>query len=106
MSFVSPEFAIWFSIIFITYFLVPKRFRIIYLLLAGYVFYGYRSFWHLLLLIATTLVDFVLALAIARTDKVPQRKTYLVLSIGINLLVLFTFKYLSFFSGIANGLLS
>ena len=52
---------------------------------------------YILLIIASTLTDFFIAKKIFITTKKSRRKTYLVISIIVNLLILFSFKYADFF---------
>ncbi|HET8804050.1 MAG TPA: MBOAT family O-acyltransferase, partial [Aequorivita sp.] len=67
------------------------------LLLASYYFYGLWDWRFLLLIIASSLVDYFAALAIKGTDDTKRRKFYLYSSILWNLGVLFLFKYYNFF---------
>src|SRR3954467_14705475 len=47
------------------YYLVPTRARHVALTILSYIFYGWAGPWFVLVLIGTTLVDYVAALAIA-----------------------------------------
>ncbi len=67
------------------------------LLIASYYFYGLWDWRFLLLIIASSLIDYFAALAIKRTDENKRRKLYLYTSILWNLGVLFLFKYYNFF---------
>jgi len=49
------------------------------------------------LLLTSTAVDYFVALNIQKTDIIKRRKRLLWLSIGVNLLILFSFKYFHFF---------
>src|SRR3954468_23091165 len=48
------------------YYLVPTRARHVALTVLSYIFYGWAGPWFLLVLIGTTLVDYVAALAISQ----------------------------------------
>lgn len=100
MSFISVEFIIFALIVFPLYFLIPQRYRWLYLLIASYVFYGYWEVTYLILIIFSTIVDYTVALAIDRTpiENISRRRAYLAVSIIVNLGVLFAFKYFNFFS--------
>lgn len=67
------------------------------LLLASYFFYGLWDWRFLLLIVASSLVDYFAALAIKGTDSNSRQKLYLYSSIIWNLGVLFLFKYYNFF---------
>lgn len=66
------------------------------LLLGSYIFYGAWNPWFLPLLLFTTTLDWLLAIAI---DKAPQarKKIFLTLTLVANLSVLVFFKYIVFF---------
>lgn len=98
MLFDTNEFAGFFSIFFLLYFLVRDslRLRNALIVLASFVFYGAWSVKFLLLLIATATFDFFVALQIDRSS--PRRaKLWLIGSLSLNLAVLGFFKYCNFF---------
>jgi len=76
---------------------LPARWRNGFLLVASYVFYGAWDWRFLLLLIATTGIDYVAAQQIAASTSGARRRRFLLLSIGSNLVVLGFFKYYDFF---------
>ncbi|MFN8643939.1 MAG: MBOAT family O-acyltransferase [Candidatus Binatia bacterium] len=76
---------------------LPARWRNRFLLGASYVFYGAWDWRFLLLLWATTGVDYVAAQQIAASTTAPRRRLFLLLSLGTNLTVLGFFKYYDFF---------
>lgn len=67
------------------------------LLLASYFFYGLWDWRFLILILASSLVDYFAGLAIKGTENSTSRKFYLYSSICWNLGVLFLFKYYNFF---------
>ena len=67
------------------------------LLVASYFFYGLWDWRFLLLIVASSLVDYYAALAIKGTGNNSRQKLYLYSSILWNLGVLFLFKYYNFF---------
>lgn len=67
------------------------------LLVASYFFYGLWDWRFLLLIVASSLVDYYAALAIKGTGNNSRQKLYLYSSILWNLGVLFLFKYNNFF---------
>ncbi|GAB4538598.1 MAG: MBOAT family protein [Pleurocapsa sp.] len=68
------------------------------LLAASYIFYGYWDWRFLLLLIFSTVIDFLLSQGIARSHNENQRKLLLSVSLISNLSILGFFKYFNFFT--------
>ena len=98
MLFNSPTFVLFFIVVFALYWGVRVRVaQNALLLVASYIFYGAWSWKFLLLLIASTIIDYGCGLLISRASD-PQRKRLIMLaSVTANLLFLATFKYLGFF---------
>jgi alginate O-acetyltransferase complex protein AlgI len=98
MLFDTKEFAAFFAVFLLLYFLVRDslRLRNILIVVASFVFYGAWSVKFLLLLIATATFDYFVALQIARS-AVPHAKIWLVASMALNVAVLGFFKYCNFF---------
>lgn len=98
MLFNSPTFVLFFIVVFALYWGVRARVaQNAVLLVASYIFYGAWSWKFLLLLIASTIIDYGCGLLISRASD-PQRKRLIMLaSVTANLLFLATFKYLGFF---------
>jgi len=96
MLFNSGHFLIFFPIVVIIYFLLPLKARKLFLLAASWYFYAAWKPEFLLLLIFTSLVDFLAAIKIENC-KEKNRKIWLFVSLFMNLAVLFGFKYLNFF---------
>jgi alginate O-acetyltransferase complex protein AlgI len=102
MLFTSPEFLFAFLPVFLgTYFLVAERFRNAPLFLASLFFYYTMSGELALVLIASVIVNFFVALRIDKTDG-GRRKFWLILGIVINLLPLIFYKYAAFFMSNVN----
>lgn len=106
MLFNSVEFLIFFPIVVIAYFLCPPRYRWALLLAASYLFYAAWRFEYALLLLLSTVVDYYAARAMGRVPDQAGRRTYLLLSLVVNLGLLFTFKYFNFFNESVRGLFS
>ncbi|MCR5491577.1 MAG: MBOAT family protein [Bacilli bacterium] len=97
MSFVSLWFLLFLALVVAVNFILPHRFRYIWLLAASYFFYGFGSYWLLSLIIGVTVACYLCALAI---DKYRKRgKWFLALAIAVSLGLLFVFKYLDFAIG-------
>ncbi len=110
MFFNSIEFIIFLPIVVAVYYLLPHRFRWLWLLGASYYFYMSWKAEYALLIIGSTIVDFLAAQFIYKTDKKNIKKAWLSLSLITNLGLLAVFKYYNFFRGeleetlITNGL--
>ncbi len=98
MLFNSWIFALFFLLVFPTYWLLSHKKQNRFLLLASYLFYGWWDWRFLSLLILTTTVDYAVSLFISKSDNSKTRKRFLFLSLFLNLLVLGVFKYFNFFS--------
>ncbi len=100
MLFTSAEFVLFFSFVFLLYWLVLKNSLILqnlFLLAAGYFFYGWWSWKFLLLLIAVSLVNWLAGLWMAASSVVARRRMILVAGLLINTGTLVVFKYYNFF---------
>ncbi len=99
MLFNSIDFAIFFPIVFVLYWLVSGKLRLrnIFILITSYVFYGWWD-WHFLFLIGiSTLVDFYIGKKLGDTENKKDRKKLLYVSLAVNLGFLIYFKYTNFF---------
>jgi alginate O-acetyltransferase complex protein AlgI len=97
LNFTSLTFWVFFTLVFLAYWLVRERgWQNALLLFASYIFYAWLSPWYAVLLGASTLADFYLARQIK--DQKNKARTYLVLSLILNLGVLAFFKYYDFFN--------
>ena len=98
MVFNSLAYLVFFPIVIAIYFLTPVRFRWFVVLVGSYFFYMSWKPVYGLLLFATTLVDWSLALWMAKYADLSRRRRILIVSIVMNLAVLFFFKYFNFIS--------
>lgn len=98
MFFNSLHFLAFFPIVVGLYLATPARFRWALLLAASYYFYAAWRIEYLALIIVSTLVDYVAALAMERSATQKGRRFYLTLSLVSNLGILFSFKYFNFFN--------
>ncbi len=98
MLFNSLHFAVFFPVVAVVYFALPHRYRWLFLLAASYYFYMAWVPKYVLLIIASTLVDYVATQMMGRTESKAQRRKYLYFSLAGNLGLLFFFKYFNFFN--------
>lgn len=98
MVFNSIPFLIFILVFLVVYFLLDKRGKIYWSLLGSYVFYGDWDWRFLLLIMASTLVDYGVGRSLAETMDFDRRQKLLWISILFNLGLLAVFKYFNFFA--------
>jgi len=99
MLFNSLEFLLFFPLVTAAYFLCPHRFRWALLLAASYYFYMCWKAEYGLLLLASTLAGYGGGLCIGTLPQNDSRRHLcLTVSLGVNLAILFAFKYFNFFN--------
>lgn len=96
MLFNSVEFLVFLPLVVALYFATPHRFRWVLLLGASYYFYAAWKAEYLVLIIASTLVDYWAGLQMAKREQT-RRRPFLLVSLVSNLGLLFFFKYANFF---------
>lgn len=102
MDFNSFEYLIFLPVVFLLYwfFFRTVRWRNLFLVAASYVFYGWWDWRFLGLIMFSTLTGYVSGLRIGAPDgsgRSVGAKIWLWLCVGINLGILFLFKYFDFF---------
>ena len=98
MVFNSFDFLIFYPIVLLLYFALPKKLSWIMLLAASYYFYISWNVDLIYLIVGTTLISWVSAMLIERTQKKTVKKLFLVLTLVTSLGVLFFYKYFNFLS--------
>ena len=108
MLFNSYEFLfVFFPVVFLVYHFGLKRtWKIPFLLIASYFFYGYWNYKFLPLLLFSTFVDYFIGIKIESTDNKKKEKRLLLISLFMNLGVLGFFKYSNFIIDNLNLILS
>jgi D-alanyl-lipoteichoic acid acyltransferase DltB (MBOAT superfamily) len=101
MTFNSLEYLLFFPLVVAIYFAMPHRRRWALLLGASYLFYAYWRVDYLALLLGSTVADYVAGRKMGSLETKAERKPWLWLSIGVNLGLLATFKYLGFLNDVA-----
>ncbi|WP_118828448.1 MBOAT family O-acyltransferase [Salinibacter ruber] len=96
MLFNSLEFLVFFPVVVGLYFTCPSRYRWGLLLAASYYFYASWKLEYLGLIVASTLVDYWVGRRMGALDTHAERRPYLLISLGVNLGILFAFKYFNF----------
>lgn len=96
MLFNSLEFIIFFPIVVLFYFAIPKRYRWLFLLGSSYYFYMAWNPKYILLILLSTFVDYYASIMMGKQPDKAGKKKFLWLSLAVNLGLLFSFKYLNF----------
>jgi D-alanyl-lipoteichoic acid acyltransferase DltB (MBOAT superfamily) len=95
MLFNTFRFFIFFAIVLLLFYLGPRSWRKVVLLIASYYFYMCWNAKFVLLLLALTCIDYFAALWVTRSEG-RVRKMALITSLGANLTFLGFFKYYNF----------
>ncbi|MCK4746548.1 MAG: MBOAT family protein, partial [Bacteroidales bacterium] len=106
MLFNSLQFIFFFPIVVALYFALKPKFRWILLLIASYYFYMCWNYKYVILIITSTIIDYVAGILLHRARKKKYRILFLLMSLGTNLGLLFFFKYFNFFSETINVIFS
>lgn len=96
----SLDFAIFLPIVFILYWFVAQKnlkLQNVLLVISSYVFYGWWDWRFLLLIILSTVVDYLIGQRLETEEKQSKRKALLWTSFIVNLGFLGFFKYYNFF---------
>src|SRR5256886_192265 len=106
MLFDSPAFFLFLIPVVFFYWRLNHRAQNVFLLLASYFFYGWWDWRFLLLMIGSTMVDFLVAQHIAPPVQHPHRRKWFLFSLVLNFTILGIFKYFDFFAGSFLGMLN
>ncbi len=96
MPFHSIQYLLFLPVVVVVSRIVPSGMRWLWLLAASYFFYAAWRPVYLLLILVSTLVDYVAALRIAAAARPLTRRVWLASSLLVNLAILFVFKYAGF----------
>lgn len=94
MLFNSFSFLVFFPVVVILYYIIPKRFQWILLLSASYYFYMCWNPKYIILLSLSTLITYISSLIIAQSRTKYKKKLAVIGCISSNLAILLIFKYL------------
>jgi alginate O-acetyltransferase complex protein AlgI len=104
MIFTSISFLVFLVVVLAVYWRLPRRGQNLFLLAASYFFYGFVHPWFCILVAATTLVDYCIALGMERYPA--HKRPLLWVSLISNLGLLGTYKYFDFFAASAQAALA
>jgi alginate O-acetyltransferase complex protein AlgI len=97
MLFDTPVYLVFLILVVVVYWRLSFRRQNALLLLASYFFYGWWDWRFLLLMIASTTIDFGIARKIEDTSDPARRRAFLIASLVLNFTILGFFKYFNFF---------
>ena len=108
MLFNSYEFLIFFPIVCLIYFVIPKKCQQIWLLITSYYFYMCWNAKYILLILFVTVVTYICGILLGdfRDKKGEKRKIFVIVGFVLCLLLLFVYKYLNFFGNTCNFVFS
>lgn len=97
MLFNSVQYILFLPLCVVLYYLVPQRWRNLFLLAASYYFYMCWVPQYALLMAASTVTTWLCGFFVDQAKQGPLRKAALAFNIAVNLGILFLFKYYNFF---------
>lgn len=97
MLFNSMGFLIFFPIVVLIYFIIPRKIKNMWLLIASYYFYMCWNAKYALLLLTSTVITYMSGILLERAkDRLLYKKWIAAASFLLNLGILFYFKYINF----------
>jgi len=98
LIFNSIDFIIFFCIVIPVYFALKQNQKRYFILFASYFFYGWWNPYYLVLIFASSFIDYYASRKIFSADSLKKEKFWLITSVLVNIGILFTFKYANFFA--------
>lgn len=96
MVFTSFSYLVFFIIAVSVYFLLNNKLKNVWLLVCSYYFYMSWNPKYALLMLFSTFITYLSGIFISKSKRTKNKKLFVGLSFGINLLILFIFKYYTF----------
>ena len=106
MTFNSWEFLLFYPIVALLYFLMPRKMKWPILLLASYYFYACYQAELTFLILGTTLVSWIASNIIYKTESKRTKRLWLTVTLVVCFGVLFFYKYFNFLSGSVSGIIN
>jgi alginate O-acetyltransferase complex protein AlgI len=105
LAFNSVDFLIFFPIVTFIYFMIPHKYRWVWLLASSYYFYMSWNEKYVVLMVTTTVITYFSGLLIEKANGIDDdkksirlKKFWVFASFACNIGILFLFKYFKFFS--------
>ncbi|NOQ26091.1 MAG: MBOAT family protein [Bacteroidales bacterium] len=102
MLFNTIQFLIFLPVVIIFYYLLNPKYRWVLLLSASYYFYMCWKVEYVVLILASTLIDYFAGIQMEKQKTKIKKRFFLILSLLTNLGLLFSFKYFNFFTNNGN----
>ncbi len=100
MTFTTLTYVLFLAMVFSLYWLLRRRrAQNVLLVLASYTFYAWWDWRFCSLMLASSVIDYAVGLALPRTTGKRPRRLLLAVSLAVNLGLLGFFKYFNFFAG-------
>lgn len=93
MLFHEFDYLIFLTVVVIVYWILPHKWRTLFLLASSLTFYSISSYQYLPLIIASTCIDYSAGLLVQNEKFKKYRGKFLFSSIFLNLAILFSYKY-------------
>ncbi len=98
---------IFLPIMLLIYFVVPRKLKNAVMILASLVFFAWGEIRYIFIMLILAVMDFFCGKGINKNEgNKPKQKLYLFIDIGVNLLILFFFKYADFIIANINEILN
>ncbi len=96
MLFSTAAFAVFMTVIFLAYWLLPHKYRWIFILMANAWFYISYDVRYLAVILVTMLASYICAILIEKQDVIKKKKIIMATGVVVTLSLLLVFKYLNF----------
>lgn len=96
MLFSTAAFAVFMTVVFLTYWLMPHKYRWIVILAANAWFYISYDVKYLTVLLVTMVASYICGILIEKQDVSGKKKTIMITGVVVTLSLLLVFKYLNF----------
>ena len=97
---------IFFPIMLLIYFAVPKKFKNAVMILASLIFFAWGEIKYIFIMLILAVMDFLCGKGIDKNEgNKKKQRLYLFIDVGVNLLILFFFQYAGFIISNINALL-
>ena len=108
MQFTSFEFIVFFPVVVLVFYIMPKKFRQLWLLIASYYFYMGWNVKYAFLILTSTVATYACAIWIGYIgdDRKKGRRLILIAGLVVNLGILVFYKYFYFLHDTAAAVLS
>ena len=98
MLFNSIHYFIFLPLVVLIYFILPYKFRWVWLLLSSFYFYMAWKVEYAILMIITILINYFAGIMITKSRKKEWKKFFMFFGVFASFFILFVFKYFNFFN--------